>query len=47
MKFRIIGTLVVLAILFALFVVTQQPSNSGPQPTAPTSEPAFQPLKIN
>jgi hypothetical protein len=47
MKFRIIGTLVVLAILGALFVVTQEPSNSMPQPTATTNEPAFQPLKIN
>lgn len=47
MKFRIIGTLVVLAILAGVFVVTQEPTNSGPQPTAPSNDTVLQPLKIN
>ncbi len=49
MKFRIIGTLVLLAVLGALFVVTQEPGNTGPanQPVAPQNDTGLQPLKIN
>ena len=49
MKFRIIGTLVVLAILAALAVVTQDDGNTGNvnQPVAPQNETGLQPLKIN
>lgn len=48
MKFRIIGTILVLAILAALFIVTQDPGNQ--QPTQQTNVPndtGLQPLKIN
>lgn len=49
MKFRIIGTLVVLAILAALAVVTQDGGNTGHvnQPVAPQNDTGLQPLKIN
>ncbi len=49
MKFRIIGTLVVLAILAALAVVTQDSGNTGHvnQPVAPQNDTGLQPLKIN
>jgi len=49
MKYRIIGTLFLLIVLAALFVVTQEPSNTVPlgQPTAPYNDTGLQPLKIN
>lgn len=50
MKFRIFGTLFVLAVLAAVFVLTQDPSagNSATnQPVAPPADIVFQPLKIN
>jgi len=45
MKFRIIGTLVVLVILGALYVVTYDDSQVR-STSSPQSEPAFAPLKI-
>lgn len=49
MKFRVIGTLFVLAILAALFVVTSEPSHQGPvpQPTAPANDGGLKPININ
>jgi hypothetical protein len=49
MKARILGTLFVLAVLAALFVVTQESGNTGPanQPVAPSNDVGLQPLKIN
>lgn len=49
MKARILGTLFVLAVLAALFVVTQESGQSSPsnQPVAPSNDTGLQPLKIN
>jgi Na+-transporting methylmalonyl-CoA/oxaloacetate decarboxylase gamma subunit len=49
MKFRIIGTLFVLAVLAALAVVMQAPGSDVPthQPVAPQNDTGLQPLKIN
>ena len=50
MKFRIFGTLFVLAVLAAVFVVTQDPNTGSPnanQPVAPSADTGLQPLKIN
>jgi hypothetical protein len=49
MKFRIIGTLLVLAVLGGLFVLTQGPSNQGPVPqqSAPTNDTGLKPISIN
>jgi len=47
MKYRVIGTLVVLAILAGLFIITQEPSGQVHQPTAPQNDTGLQPLKIN
>lgn len=49
MKFRVIGTLLVLVILAALFVVTSEPSNQGPvpQPTSPANDSGLKPININ
>lgn len=49
MKFRVIGTLFVLAILAALFVVTHEPSRQGPvpQPIAPGTDSGLKPININ
>lgn len=50
MKFRIFGTILVLAILGALYMVTegQEPQQVNPaQPVAPTNDSGLQPLKIN
>lgn len=48
MKYRIIGTLFVLAILAALAVLTQDGGNTGQvnQPVAPQNDTGLQPLKI-
>jgi hypothetical protein len=49
MKSRIIGILVVFAVLAALFVITQDTGNTGHvnQPVAPQNDTGLQPLKIN
>lgn len=47
MKFRILGTLLVLAILVGLYVVTQDGSQMQNQQTAPTNDIGLQPLIIN
>lgn len=48
MKARIIGTILLLAVLAGLFVLTEDGRNKQPG-TQPSEqpEPAFQPLKIN
>lgn len=49
MKARILGTLFVLTILAAVFVLTQDGGNTGNvnQPVAPQNDTGLQPLKIN
>lgn len=50
MKVRILGTLFVLAVLAALFVITQEPSDSAfpNSPVTPADDTGgLQPLKIN
>ncbi len=50
MKFRIFGTIFILVILGAAFVLTQEPGNQGPARPAQNSgesAPGLAPLNIN
>lgn len=47
MKFRIIGTVIVLGVLAALFVLSSGQEQNTNQPVAPVNDTGLQPLKIN
>ena len=51
MKFRILGTLLVLVVLGVVFMLTQDPNSGSPNVNQPIAAPSdtggLQPLKIN